>query len=195
MKQLLQVGVVSKENQAKILTEEEKELLWTKGLLGDSTSLDTVIFYNGLFFALIIEYRQLQNHPCQIEIVEHSETFPEIHWNVHCILKPSRWLKGLLNLSKIVIHHQNKTSPKRCFVRVFKLHIHVHVHVHVQSVVPKSCSCIYLQSLKIQSHTNMLVFQNTTGPLKLINDIKQFCKTVCIEGYETNHSLRATPTS
>ena len=54
MKRLQQKGVGAKKRQAEKLTEANEELIWSKGLLGDATLqslLDTVIFYNGLFFA------------------------------------------------------------------------------------------------------------------------------------------------
>ena len=61
--------------QAEVFSEDDKELLWTKGLLGDSvpkTLLDIMIFCNGLYFALKSgkEHRQLKSKPCQIELVE-----------------------------------------------------------------------------------------------------------------------------
>ena len=37
MKRLQGQGIGTRKKQAQILTEEGKELLWTKGLLGDST--------------------------------------------------------------------------------------------------------------------------------------------------------------
>ena len=53
MKRLQREGVRAKKRQAEVLTEANEELMWSKGLLGDATPqslLDTVIFYNGLFF-------------------------------------------------------------------------------------------------------------------------------------------------
>ena len=53
MKRLQWKGVGAKKRQAEVLTEANEELMWSKGLLGNATpqnSLDTVIFYNGLFF-------------------------------------------------------------------------------------------------------------------------------------------------
>ncbi len=55
MKRLQSKGVGSKRRQAEPLTEDEEELLWQKGLLGDRTPqslLDTIVFYSGLYFAL-----------------------------------------------------------------------------------------------------------------------------------------------
>ena len=74
MKWLQSKGAGSHKRQAEVLTEEE-ETLWTKGLLGDSSSqtlLDTMVFYSGLYFALRSgkEHCQLCSHPCQISIVE-----------------------------------------------------------------------------------------------------------------------------
>lgn len=74
MKRLQNQGIGSKKQQTKVLTEDEEELLWQKGLLGDATShslLDTILLYNGFYFALQSgkEHCQLRNTPCQIELV------------------------------------------------------------------------------------------------------------------------------
>lgn len=75
MKRLQRSGIGSKRRQAEPLTLEEEELLWKKGLLGSSnpqTLLDTILFMNGIYFALRsgAEHRQLRHDPCQIELVE-----------------------------------------------------------------------------------------------------------------------------
>ena len=76
MKRLQSNGTGLKKRQAEVLTEDEEDLLWKKGLLGDRTPqalLNTIIFYNGLYFALRSgkEHRQLRSDPCQIEVIEH----------------------------------------------------------------------------------------------------------------------------
>ena len=85
MKRLQGEGVGSKRKQAEVLTEGEENILWEKGLLGDSTPqslLDTVVFYNGLYFALRSgqEHRQLRREPCQIEVVEHPGERPYLKY-------------------------------------------------------------------------------------------------------------------
>ena len=73
MKMLQSKGVGSKTKQAEILSVDEEELLRKGVFLGDSTPqslLDTMVFCNGLCFALRsgAEHRQLRSHPCQIEV-------------------------------------------------------------------------------------------------------------------------------
>ena len=75
MKKLQREGVGAKKRQVEVLTEANEELIWSKGLLGDTTLqslLDTVILYNRLFFALRSgkEHRQLRSSPCQIEVIQ-----------------------------------------------------------------------------------------------------------------------------
>ncbi len=81
MKRLQSLGIGSKKRQAEVLSEDEEELLRQKGLLGEATPravLDTVVFHNGLYFALRSgkEHRQLRNTPCQIELVERPNKRP-----------------------------------------------------------------------------------------------------------------------
>ena len=52
MKRLQSFGLGSKKWQAEIITEDEEELLWSKGDSTPQQLLDTMVFYNGLFFAL-----------------------------------------------------------------------------------------------------------------------------------------------
>ena len=98
MKRLQAAGVGTKKKQAEILTEEE-DLLWEKNLLGahnPETLLDTVIFYNGLFFALRggKEHRQLRREPCQIEVVEPPNKRPFLRYSEDVSKNHPGGLKG-----------------------------------------------------------------------------------------------------
>ena len=79
MKHLQAPGKGTKKKQAKPFTKpltiQEEEILWQIGVLGDHTLqvlLDTIIFMNGLNFALCSgkEHHQLRISPPQIELVE-----------------------------------------------------------------------------------------------------------------------------
>ena len=68
MKRLQRKGLGSHKRQAEPLSIEEEELLWAKGLLGSTTPqvlVDTMLFMNGLYFALRSgdEHQQLRFEP------------------------------------------------------------------------------------------------------------------------------------
>ena len=103
----------------------DEELLWTEGLLGGKTPqmlLDTVVFYNGLYFALRSgrEHRQLRHSPCQIEVVENSGERPHLLYHEDTSKNYPGRLKGRKTTPKVVVHHSNTQSPERCFVSLFK---------------------------------------------------------------------------
>lgn len=73
MERLQALGLGSQKWQAEPLTVDDEEMLWKKGPLGDSspkTLLNTMIFCNGLYFALRSgrEHRQLRLRRCQITV-------------------------------------------------------------------------------------------------------------------------------
>ena len=55
MKRLQAAGIGITQKKAEPITFEEEEILWEKGILGDATPqslLDTMLYMNGLYFAL-----------------------------------------------------------------------------------------------------------------------------------------------
>ena len=72
MKRLQKSGLGSKTKKAEPLTVDEEEVLWSKGLLGSQTLVDTMLVMNGLYLALRSgsEHRQLCADPCQITLHE-----------------------------------------------------------------------------------------------------------------------------
>ena len=68
MKRLQSRGLGSNHKQAEALTVQEEEQLWEENILGDHSPeslLNTIIFMNGLYFALRSgdEHRQLRHKP------------------------------------------------------------------------------------------------------------------------------------
>ena len=81
MKRLQSKGVGSVHKQAEPFTTEEEELLWENKILGDHSPealLNTIIYMNGLYFALRSgdEHRNLRHNPCQIQVVERQGERP-----------------------------------------------------------------------------------------------------------------------
>ena len=126
MKRLQRAGLGSRRRKAEPLTEAEEELLWSKGLLGDSSPqslVDTIIVMNGLFFALRSgdEHRQLRSDPCQTQMIEKPGQRPYLEYVEDASKNRPGGLKGRRLKPKIVQHH-NPENPARCFVRLFKLY-------------------------------------------------------------------------
>ena len=118
MKKLQREGVGAKKRQVEVLTEANEELMWSKGLLGDTTPqslLDTVIFYNGLYFALrsVKEHRQLRSSRCEIEVIEHPGEGP--------FLLHRRHLQESSRRPKMKKHTSKSCSPPHQFRQCTKM--------------------------------------------------------------------------
>ena len=127
MKRLQASGLGSTKRRAEPLSREDVELLWRKKLLGDATPqslLDTVVFMNGLFFALRSgkEHRQLQFDPPQIKVVENDGERPYLIYTEDISKNRPGGLKGRKQKPKVVIQHANEDNPQHCFVRIYKLY-------------------------------------------------------------------------
>ena len=123
MKRLQSEGIGSSKRQAEVLTQEEEELLWQKGLLGDATPqtlLDTMVFYNGFYFALRSgkEHRQLRSMPCQIQLVEQPGKRAFLRYTEDISKNQPGGIRGRNVKPKIVSHHANLTNSERCFEAV-----------------------------------------------------------------------------
>ncbi len=96
-------------------------------------------------------------------------------------------LKGRKIKPKIVIHHENLENPGRCFVRLFK---------NYQSLCASDAPDDALYLIPLQKPKENCWFKNV--PIrqnKLSKAISNMCKDSGIQGYKTNHSLRATTAS
>ena len=127
MKRLQSQGIGSQKRQAESLTIEDEDILWEKGLLGDSspqTLLDTIVFCNGLYFALRsgAEHRQLRFNSSQFELIEHPER-PYLKYTEDISKNRPGGIKGRNVKPKVVIHHANTENKDRCFLRLYKKYI------------------------------------------------------------------------
>ena len=131
MKRLQVLGVGSKKRQTEPLTEEEEEVLWQKGLLGDHTPqalLNTMVFMNGLYSALRSsgnEHRNLCFSPCQIEVHDNEGEQPYLLHTEDLSKNHPGGLKSTPKLvpqikPKLVHHYANIENPSKCFVTPFK---------------------------------------------------------------------------
>ena len=79
MKRLTKTGKGTIKKQAEALTDEDKELLWSTGFLGDHSPkslLNTIFYMCGLYFALYSggEHRSLRLAPPQITVHKEEAT-------------------------------------------------------------------------------------------------------------------------
>ena len=84
-------------------------------------------------------------------------------------------------------HHANLEVPHRCFVRLFKMY---------QSLCPPDApeGAFYLQPAHKPTPTCWFS-RKPLGHNTLAKTVSRMCSSAGIEGYKTNHSLRATSTS
>ena len=189
MKRLQREGFGRKARKAEPLTEDEEELLWQKGLLGKGSPqalIDTMLFMNGIYFALRSgkEHRQLRADPCQITLHERSSMRPYLEYVEDVSKNRPGGLKGRKIQPKIVQHHNNRSHPERCFVELFKLY-----QSRCPSDRPKDA--FYLKPLD-KSTPTCWYSRKPLGYHKLEGTVARLCKEAGIPGFRTNHSLRAT---
>ena len=189
MKRLQASGVGSNKKQAEPLSREDVELLWSKKLLGDATPqslLDTVVFMNGLYFALRSgkEHRQLRFECPQIKVMEGPGERPHLLYTEDISKNRPGGLRGRKQKPKVVVQHANTENPQRCFVRIYKLY---------NSLCPndRPADALYLQPLAKPTRT-CWYSNRPYGHNRLAGTVARLCKEAGIPGYKTNHSLRVT---
>ena len=158
-------------------------------MLGDASPqalLDTMIFMNGLYFALRSgkEHRQLRFTPPQIELVEKPGDRAYLIYREDISKNHPGRLKGRKVKPKVVVHHANVENPRRCFVRLYKLY-------NSLCPVDRPPGSFYL--LPLQKPSAACWYSNRPlGYHKLGTTVARLCKSAGIPGHKTNHSLRVT---
>ena len=189
MKRLQSMGLGSTQKQAEPLTTEDEEQLWEKKILGGHTPetlLRTMVFMNGLYFALRSgdEHRNLRHNPCQIRLVQKNDQRPCLLYTEDISKNHPGGLRGRKIKPKVVEHHANIENPDRCFVSLFEKY---------RSLCPPDPppGAFYLTPLK-KPKPNCWYSTVPIGRNKLSKAVADMCKECGIDGYKTNHSLRAT---
>ena len=189
MKRLQAAGVGTVQQKAEPITFEEEEVLWQKGILGDSipqSLLDTMLYMNGLYFALRggKEHRNLRHKPSQIHLIEKPGERSYLMYVEDVSKNHPGGLKGRKIKPKVVYHHANTDKPERCFVRLYKLY-----NSHCPADRPDHA--YYLRPLE-KPEGDCWYSVQPVGHNKLNISISRMCKNAGISGFHTNHSLRAT---
>ena len=177
--------------QAEALTDEDEELLWSKGFLGDHSPkslLNTIFYMCGLYFALRSggEHRSLRLAPPQITVHEEGAT-TYLLYTEDCSKNVQGGLKHRKIAQKKVKHFANTDNPQRCFVRLYRLYL---------SKLPVDCprNAFYFKPLQNWNSTSGSVWfsKQPLGHNKLSMMMSSICQDAGIQGFKTNHSLRAT---
>ena len=188
MKRIQSKGIGSKKRQAEPLTVEEEELLWKSGQLGHHSpqALVDTIFFICIYFAPRSgqEHRMVRFQPSQIELIEQPGRRAFLRYTEDISKNNPGGLKGRKNKPKVVIQHENKEEPNRCFVRLYKLYCS-------KSPPNRPKNAFYLQPLK-KPTVDCWYSSCPIGHCTLSATVGRMCKAAEIPGFKTNHSLRAT---
>ena len=141
---------------------------------------------NGLYFALRSgnEHRDLRHNPCQIQLFEPPGERAYLRYTEDTSKNRLGGLKGRKIKPKVVVHYSSPENSQRCFVELFKKY---------NNLCPQDrpSDAFYLSPLaKPKEHC---WFSKTPlGHNTLKNIVKNMCQKAGIQGFKTNHSLRAT---
>ena len=141
---------------------------------------------NGVYFALRSgdEHRNLRHSPSQIELIEKSGERAFLRYTEDISKNHPGGLKGRKQNPKVAVHYENVENPSRCFVCL---------HKPYNSKCPpnRPAGAFYLKPLKNTTGAYWYGAQ-PIGHQKLNSTVARMCKAAGIQGFKTNHSLRAT---
>ena len=182
-------GLGSIKNKADIITLEEENLMWSKGVLGfddPDVLVSTIVYLFGLNFALRAgqEHRNLRFTPNPQVVLHTDKDGRKFLRYTEDFSKCNRGgLKHRRTPRKIVDAYENPNKD-RCVVRCYEIYCS-----HVP--VPRPEIGFYLKPRK-KWDTDIWYSQQALGRSTLSGVVKNLCEKVGLTGNRTNHSLRAT---
>ncbi|CAG2195298.1 unnamed protein product [Mytilus edulis] len=188
MKQRAAAGLGINKKKAETILVEEEELLWQRGILGDSNParlVDTIVYLIGLHFALRAgkEHRNLRMKNSQITILERNgETC--LKYSEDISKSNQGGLKTRRIKQKQVYAYEDTANPDRCIVRLYKKYIE---HCPEQT----KTNVFYLRPLS-KPKENIWYTAQPIGLNTLAATVGKMCTEAGLQGFRSNHSLRAT---
>lgn len=192
MKERAASGLSLKRRQAEVISIEEENSLWDKGVLGTSSPqqlLDTVIYLFGINFALRAakEHKNLRWNNSQIQLMTDEDGRQYLRYTEDVSKANHGGLQHRRVQAKSVDAYENLHNPERCIVEIYRKYVS---HCPVED----RPECFYLRPLN-KPHCNVWYGRQPLGINKLSSVVKRICATAGLGGHRTNHSLRATAAS
>lgn len=184
-------GIGAQRRNAEIITREDEDLLWAKGVLGSGSPQrlqHTVFFYIGLQFCLRGVQEQYELSPSQLtRHPPHMTVYnEEVYYQyTEFISKNNQHRFKDTNTSNKQVRSYAFPGNSRCLVKLLDSYL---------SKLPPNSSHLYMRPLPV--FPDDLSKPSYTKQRVGINSIKQFLPSICDAcGFGrkyTNHSLRAT---
>lgn len=191
MKEATSAGVGVETKQADVVSMNQEELLWEKGILGSDspeTLRDTLLWIFGLHFGLRAgqEHRSLRMKNSQIS-AKVDETGKSYLQYVQDVSKTNSGGLAHRNVKRKVCRaYENLEQPERCPVRLYSLYLS-----HCPSDLSKTQNAFYLRPLE-KPNSHVWYYNQAAGKNTLSAVVGKLMKKGGFQGYYTNHSLRAT---
>ncbi|XP_048240336.1 uncharacterized protein KIAA1958-like [Haliotis rufescens] len=190
MKLLARKGIGVEKRQADVITEQQEDVLWETGILGEDTPqklLDTLVYLIGLNFALRAgdEHRYLRSGSnSQLQLLMSSNGVKQLKYTEDI----SKTNRGGLKHRKVERKHvtisSNEENPGRCLVRLYEKYMSLRP-------VHGKCDAFYLRPLRYTAG-KVWFADAAVGIHPLRSTVSRLCKAAGFSGFYTNHSLRAT---
>ena len=177
--------------KAEPISNEDEELLWKRGILGDSNPeqlVNTLLYLNGVHFALRAadEHENLKVN-CQFEVLYDSQVgLKYLKYQEMSSKCNQGGLTSRFNEPKKGRTYQNVVNPDRCLVRLFEKYMS-----HRPDHDPRCSRDFYLRPLSVPNG-NVWYSCQPKGRHSIEKIVKEMCNKIGLTGRRTNHSLRAS---